>query len=43
VVAEHDRLQAQLCELYQRDQAARGEWIAGGRIENAIKAALESL
>ena len=33
VVAEHDRLQAQLRELYTRDQAARGEWIAGGRIQ----------
>jgi hypothetical protein len=32
VVAEHDRLQAQMRELYTRDQAARGEWIAGGRI-----------
>ena len=32
VIAEHDRLQAQLRELYQRDQAARGEWIAGGRV-----------
>lgn len=32
VVAEHDRLQAQLLELCKRDQAARGEWIAGGRI-----------
>jgi len=32
VIGEHGRLQAQLNELYQRDQAARGEWIAGGRL-----------
>jgi hypothetical protein len=25
------RLQAQLRELYERDRAVRGEWIAGGR------------
>jgi hypothetical protein len=31
VIGEHDRLQAQLRELYERDQAVRGEWIAGGR------------
>jgi hypothetical protein len=32
VIGEHDRLQAQLHELMSRDQAARGEWIAAGRI-----------
>jgi hypothetical protein len=32
VVAAHDRLQAKLGELYDRDQAATGQWIAGGRI-----------
>ena len=32
VIGEHDRLQAQLHELMSRDQAARGEWIAGGRV-----------
>jgi hypothetical protein len=31
VIGEHDRFQAELRELYTRDQAARGEWIAGGR------------
>jgi hypothetical protein len=31
VIGEHDRLQAQLREFYERDQAVRGEWIAGGR------------
>ena len=32
VVSAHDQLHAQLHELMSRDQAARGEWIAGGRI-----------
>jgi hypothetical protein len=32
VIGEHDRLQAQRHELMSRDQAARGEWIAGGRV-----------
>ena len=32
VIGEDDRLQARLLELMSRDQAARGEWIAGGRI-----------
>jgi predicted DNA-binding WGR domain protein len=31
VIAEHDRLAAQLRELVDRDQAATGAWIAGGR------------
>jgi hypothetical protein len=31
VIGEHDRLQAQLRQLYERDQAVRSEWIAGGR------------
>jgi hypothetical protein len=32
VTGEHARLEAELHRLYQRDQAARGEWIAGGRV-----------
>jgi hypothetical protein len=32
VIGEHVQLQAQLLELISRDQAARDEWIAGGRI-----------
>lgn len=32
VVAAHDRLQAQLRESYDRDQAATGRWIASGHI-----------
>jgi hypothetical protein len=32
VIGEHMQLQAQLLALISRDQAARGEWIAGGRI-----------
>jgi len=32
VIGEDDRLQARLLELMSRDQAARGEWIAAGRI-----------
>ena len=29
---EHSRLQAELHELYVRDEQRRGEWIAGGRV-----------
>jgi hypothetical protein len=32
VVAEHDRLAAQLRELVDRDQALMGDWIADGRV-----------
>ncbi len=32
VIGEHERLQRQLNELYLRDEAATGEWIAGGRV-----------
>ena len=32
IVDEHTRLQAELHELYVRDERARGEWIAAGRV-----------
>ena len=32
VIAEHDRLAAQLHELIDRDQTATGAWLAGGRV-----------
>jgi hypothetical protein len=32
IVDEHSRLQAELHELYVRDERARGEWIAAGRV-----------
>jgi hypothetical protein len=32
VIGEHERLQRQLNELYLRDEAATGEWVAGGRV-----------
>jgi hypothetical protein len=32
VIAEHDRLAAQVRERIDRDQTATGAWIAGGRV-----------